>query len=264
MTTLVFGASGLLGSIMTMHYNVIGLTRNVCDITDPTAISTIFGQYKPEVVINCAGVVPKAIDSAGVMQTFRTNSLGPKLLKKACNEHGAKLIHISTDYVFSGTFGGYNEESIPNPPDIYGLSKYLGEVTDTPHLTIRTSFIGLPDAGGRGLLSWAKRHKCIIGYDKVFWNGLTVNELSRIIFEVLIPNKVTGLVHLYGERVSKYDILDKARRVFNWDTEVLQESRIENLDVKHSGDRTLSSLYPEYQTNKTLDQMLQEMLNQNG
>lgn len=263
MSVVVLGTTGLLGSTLATHFNVQAVSHAKCDITDPVSIAAMFGQYHPTTVINCAGIVPKAVETAGIMQTFAVNALGPKLLQKACEEANARLIHISTDCIFSGTFGNYDEESIPNPPDIYGLSKYLGEVAE-PHLTVRTSFIGLPDAGTRGLLAWAQKHDVLVGYDRVYWNGLTTLELGKIIFKKLIPEGTTGLVHLYGERVTKYELLLKAAEVFGWNKTIIRESDVDNIETKHAGDRTLASLYPQYQTDKSLIQQLYEMKIQNG
>lgn len=254
---LVIGSSGLLGATLSAHHNVISVPRSQCDITDIVSIRTLFGKYSPEVVINCAGIVPKALSDD--VQALRVNALGPKLLRAACNEVGARLIQISTDCVFSGTLGNYGEESVPNPTDIYGMSKYLGEIYDSPHLTIRTSFVGLPDAGGRGLLYWASKQSFLIGYDKVFWNGVTTVELGRRLFNVIIPQQVTGILHLHGETVSKYDVLVLANELFGWKKEIFKESSLANISIRHSGNRTLVSKYPQYQTTKTLKEMLEDL-----
>lgn len=256
---LVLGSTGLLGATLAAHYNVIPVSRAECDITDPVSVASLLSKYRPEIVINCAGVVPKVVDRVGIMQTLRVNALGPKLLRSACTEYGTRLIQISTDCVFTGSMGHYDEESIPNPADMYGLSKYLGEVYDLPHLTIRTSFIGLPDAGGRGLLHWASEQPWAVGWDQVKWNGLTTTEFGNILFNKIIPSNISGLLHVYGETVSKYDVLMQAKEVYGWDIDILQESKIVNLPAKHTGKRTLTSLFPEFQTLKSLKQMLQEM-----
>jgi len=103
-----------------------------------------------------------------------------------------------------------------------------------------------------------------VGYDRVLWNGLTTLELGNIIFKKLIPDGVTGLVHLYGERVSKHELLVKASEVFGWNKTIIRESDVDNIETKHVADKTLSSLYPQYQTHKSLIQQLYEMKIQNG
>lgn len=261
MTVVVLGSTGLLGNTLAAHYDVVALPRGICDLTDHVSISTMFGWYRPEIVINAAGVVPKAHVSD--LQTLRTNALGPQVLREACNEYGARLIHISTNCVFAGQSGGYLEDSIPYPLDMYGMSKCLGEVTESPHLTVRTSFIGLPDLGGRGLLAWASRQKVVIGYDKVKWNGLTTNELGSIIFNTLIPDKVSGILHLHSQVTTKYDVLVTAKDVLGWDTQVIKESEVEELENNHVEDFTLSSSYPHLQTQKSLREMLEEMKKEN-
>lgn len=263
MRTVVLGSTGLLGSILAAQHDVIALSRTQCDVTDPVSIVTMFGQYRPDVVINCAGIVPKAAAAAGDMQLLRVNAQSPKVLKEACDEYGAKLVHFSTNCVFVGQAGGYLEDSIPNPRDMYGLSKYLGEITEEPHLTIRTSFIGIPDAGARGLLSWAARQKAIIGYDKFMWNGLTVNEIGVILFNRLLPENKHGIVHLHGETVSKYDVLVAAKEILGWDVDIVRESELDGI-TPHVADYTLDSMYPELQTKKSLRKMLAEMRDKNG
>lgn len=258
-STLVLGSTGLLGSTLAVYHNVIAIPHSECDITDPVSVTTMFGKYKPEIVINCAGVVPKVVSQVGDMQTLRTNALGPKLLRAACKEYQTRLIQISTDCVFAGSMGNYTENSLPNPVDIYGMSKYLGEVYDPPHLTIRTSFIGLPDPGCRGLLHWASKQSQAVGWDQVWWNGLTTVEFGNILFNKILPSQISGVLHLYGETVSKYDILVQAKEIYGWNLEILQESKLINSPVRHTGNRTLASNYPEFQTSKSLAQMLQEM-----
>ena len=170
----------------------------------------------------------------------------------------------TTSRELPGQSGGYLEDSIPHPLDMYGMSKYLGEINDPPHLTIRTSFVGLPDAGGRGLLKWAAGQQTITGYDQVMWNGLTVNELGSIIFSRLIPQNIQGIVHLHGETLSKHDLLVQAKEVFGWDSNILKESEIESATKKHIENYTLDTFYPALQTKKSIREMLVEMKKQNG
>jgi len=255
MNVLVVG-NGLLGSHLIEYFGCDGVSKETCDLTIPYTVQETLLKYRPDVVINCAGIVPKHIQNAEY--TVRANALGPKYLADACNTVNAKLIHISTDCVFDGVEGGYVETDVPYPTDLYGVSKYLGEVTYYPHLTIRTSFVGLPDPNGRGLLSWAQQQKEVVGYDKVFWNGLTTVELGKQLFKIIYlkPN-LSGLLHLYGETVSKLDILVEAGLVWGWDQTVVAESTL--TDRPHVLDRTLASHFPDLQTKKPLFQMLTEL-----
>lgn len=252
MELLVFG-DGLLGSAFKNHGVV--LSHEDCDITSRFDIDAVLTKYKPKVVVNCAGIVPKA--ETDIITTLRVNSQAPKLIAAACDEIDARLVQISTDCVFSGNGGKYLEVATPDPDTTYGFSKYLGEITEFPHLTVRTSFIGFPDVKGRGLLAWAAQQKVITGYDKVLWNGLTVNELVKVLIETVIPMELSNVIHLYGETVSKYDILKEFKFLYGFDYQLIKESEVE--ENTHVSDKTLTSMLPEIQTTKTFKEMMQEM-----
>lgn len=257
MKTLVLGAGGLLGSHLVKAYDAVGVSRTECNILSPLDLTHVIERYHPDVVINCAGVVPRSPFYQDSFHTYQINSLAPHFISKACDSYGARLIHISTDCVFSGMSGHYTEDEVPNPPDTYGMSKYLGEITYLPHLTIRTSFVGLPDPTKRGLLHWAQGERRMYGYDRVWWNGLTTIELGRIIFEEILRHNVTGLLHLYGETLTKYDLLIQAKEVFDFPGEVLPESKYVHLPRKIN--KTLDSVRGFTQTTKSFKQQLEEM-----
>ncbi|HLG48269.1 MAG TPA: sugar nucleotide-binding protein [Reyranella sp.] len=129
---------------------------------------------------------------------------------------GARLIHISTDCVFSGRRGGYRESDTPDPVDLYGLSKLLGEVGTPPHLTLRTSFIGPQLSGREGLLAWFLAQRGTIkGYGKAIFSGLTTCALARVIERVIDgPLPLSGLYHVAASPISKYALLcDIERRL---------------------------------------------------
>jgi dTDP-4-dehydrorhamnose reductase len=256
-STIVLG-KGLLGShIEKLYPQVPVISHADCDITDPFDIDAVLRKYSPEVVVNCAGIVPKNPAMSDTMQVLSTNARGPKLLQNACDEYGIKVIQISTDCVFSGIKGGYTEVDIPNPPSLYGMSKYLGEVTEYPHLTIRTSFVGFPDISRRGLLHWLHTSNEVIGYDKQFWSGLTTLELAKILFEVVIPMNLSNILHLHGERISKYTLLETIKEVYGWTITITPESSLTG--EPHAEDRSLVSELPEIQSKKTFKQQVEEM-----
>lgn len=258
MKTLVLGAGGLLGSHLVKVYGATGLTKAECNILSPLDVTNAFEKYHPDVVINCAGIVPRSLMyKEDNLYVYQINALAPKIVAKACDAVGARLIHISSDCIFSGMTGHYTEDEIPSPPEAYGMSKYLGEVTYYPHLTIRTSFVGLPDPTRRGLLSWAAGERRMYGYDRVWWNGLTTVELGRLIFEEILRKNVMGLLHLYGETITKYQLLVEAKAVFGWTGDILPESKFVGLPRKLN--RTLDSIRNFPQTTKPFKQMLEEM-----
>jgi len=259
---LVLG-KGLLGShIAKLYPDVPVLSRAECDITSPFDIDAVLRHYKPEVVVNCAGIVRQSAKVPDTMKLFQTNAQAPHLLQAACDEMNCKLVQVSTDCVFQGVRGNYCEIDIPFPSDLYGMSKYLGEITEYPHLTLRSSFVGFPDPPGRGLLGWASMQTGqITGYDKLTWNGLTALELARMIIDVAIPRGLSNLIHISGfETLNKYDMLVQAKEVFGWPYDVVKESDTVEEAKCHAGNMTLTSEISDLLTvNKTFKQMLQEM-----
>lgn len=258
MGVLVVGSGGLLGSHLVRYLKLTGVSRAECNILSAPEIAAALNKHKPDVVINCAGIVPKSPAFEDTFHVLRVNSLGPRILANECDKVGCRLIHISTDCVYSGVGGGHKESDLPYPIDLYGMSKFLGEITHFPHLTIRTSFVGLPDPTGRGLLSWAQGERRVVGYDKVIWNGLTTLELGKILVEKLLsPWSKWGLLHLPGEALTKLDVLVAAATVWNWKLTVVPESN--TTSVPHRANKTLMTDYPQYKTEKTLYQMLREL-----
>jgi dTDP-4-dehydrorhamnose reductase len=179
------------------------------DLTDPRALAERLPSRGISAVINCAGLIkqrPTANDPMAVMQV---NALMPLRLAQWCEVRGARLIHISTDCVFSGRRGGYRESDTPDPVDLYGLSKLLGEVGTQPHLTLRTSFIGPQLSGREGLLAWFLAQRGTIkGYGKAIFSGLTTTAFARVIERVIDnPLPLSGLYHVAAPPISKYALL---------------------------------------------------------
>jgi dTDP-4-dehydrorhamnose reductase len=212
----------------------------------------------PDVVINCAGIIKQQGAAQTAISYIRVNSLAPYILADLCERQGARLIQLSTDCVFSGRVGHYSETDIPDPVDLYDRTKLSGEVTHSPHLTVRTSFIGFDRLHnqGRSLLDWFIRQSGDIkGYTRAIWSGLTSLEVSRNLVLLARRPEVTGLLHLCGEKISKYDLLVLAGEIFNkTDVKVFP-------DENHACDRSLiSSRLPELGiTVPGLRQMLVEL-----
>jgi dTDP-4-dehydrorhamnose reductase len=163
----------------------------------------------PDVVLNCIAITPDSIRDTDVQSAILTNSVFPHYISGITKQWGGRLIHISTDGVFSGQRGGYTEFSPPDPRDLYGRSKLLGEVVDENCLTIRTSFYG-PCAQGRGLVDWiiSKRGEEINGYQNYVFSGLSMTTLGRAIVAVLDKEGgLEGLYHLGGPKLSKFELL---------------------------------------------------------
>lgn len=217
---LVTGADGLLGAWICFKHSkdVIGLTRKDLDITDEVNVLKTLRSFQPDAVINCAGLT----DNRGIMinpeERIAVNAEAPQVMSKICDMLGIRMIQVSTDCVFKGDKnGGYTEMDIPDADDNYGWSKSQGEIDRAPHLTVRTSFVGWPDTKMRGLIAWLRvtSRTQVLGYANVRWNGLTAPLVADYLVE-LAYTRHTGIMHLFGSSMSKYDILTQVKEVYRW------------------------------------------------
>jgi len=229
MKILILGAAGMAGHVVywylsqTNKYdirNVVHATKLtedslLIDVTDREAVITVIETVKPDVIINCIGILIKG-SQIHPDNAIYINAYFPHFLKRLADVVGAKLIHISTDCVFSGRQGMYADNDFRDADDIYGRSKALGEIFSDKDLTIRTSIIG-PELKryGEGLFHWfMSQRERVNGYTKVFWSGVTTLELAKAI-EYSLDNDVTGLFQLSnGVRISKYDLLVLFNEIF--------------------------------------------------
>lgn len=221
----------MAGHVMTSYfmqkpeYEVFYTSRDIEDknsiyleVKDFKRLEEIIQNKKPDIIINCVGVLNEHA-SRNPLLAFQVNILLPHQLVKLADRHQGKLIHISTDCVFSGSKGDYVETDIPDGTSVYAQSKQLGEIISEKHLTIRTSIIG-PELkeDGIGLFLWfMKQSGDIEGYEKVFWNGVTTLELAKATEDMIIQN-ITGLYHLGSEtKISKGELLTFIQEVFEKD-----------------------------------------------
>jgi len=156
----------------------------------------------------------------------------------ACADLGARLVHISTDCVFSGTKGAYTEDDLPDPLDLYGRSKLLGEVSDTGCITLRTSIIGLELSTGSGLVEWfLRQNETANGWSRAMYSGVTTAELSRVIVDVLVRDlPIDGLWHVSAVPISKLDLLVKLRDLLGRNIELLPDDSV-TIDRTMNSDR---------------------------
>ena len=151
------------------------------------SLERAFTRARPDIVLNCIGVVKQKHEGKQALPAIRVNALFPHELAAFCDSAGAKMIQASTDCVFSGRSGGMDESVVPDPVDLYGRSKLLGEVTYAPHLTIRTSIIGRELRTATGLLEWflTNRGRTVRGYTNAVFSGLTTRALVRVLSQAL-------------------------------------------------------------------------------
>jgi len=246
MRIFVFGANGMLGNYvktyLANHYEVIGITRKDYDILNISQDSlTKFLKSvrikKDDVIINCAGIIPQT----GVNEKrnyYLVNTLFPIILSFVCQQLKVKMLHITTDCVFSGKDGNYDENSIPDETNDYGTSKSLGEIIEAT--VIRTSIIGEQLGQNYSLLEWIRSNKNgeINGYVDHHWNGVTCLQLAKIIHGIISQNLFwKGCKHIFSPSpVSKYELLKIINDVYDLNI------KINPVNTKIC-DKTLTSIY---------------------
>ena len=248
MKIIILGSNGLVGNTITKYffekgdYQTIAILRDysklklfqkkfhrnfivIENILDYAETEKIFKSIKPDILINCLGITNKEILSKDIyLEQFITiNSLFPHRLQRICSDLGARLIHLSTDCIFSGNKGFYSENDIPDPPDIYGRSKLLGELNYENTLTIRKSVIGHELESKKGLLEWfLDQTNFVQGYKNVIFSGITVLELARLIDTYIIPRSdLKGILNISGESISKFDLLKILAQVYDKSIEII-------------------------------------------
>lgn len=251
MKVLVLGVSGMLGNAVFRQLSldsvlqVFGSVRGVggagyfpnslreqivagVDVENHDSLVNVFAKVVPDVVINCVGLVKQLSDANDPLQAVPINSLLPHRLAALCKVASARLVHISTDCVFSGAKGGYLESDFPDAYDLYGRSKLLGEV-DYPHaITLRTSIIGHELAGARSLLCWfLAQQGPVKGFTKAVFSGLPTNELARVIRDVVLPKpELHGLYHVASKPIDKYSLLGLVADVYGKAIEIVPDDSL--------------------------------------
>jgi dTDP-4-dehydrorhamnose reductase len=183
------------------------------DVRAADRLLAVLANFHPEAVVNAVGIVKQRPDGLDVIPNLEINALLPHRLALICAATGARLFHISTDCVFSGNRGQYREDDVPDPVDIYGHSKLLGEVTHAGVITLRTSIIGRSIYRNASLIDWFLRQQGRIkGYRNAIFSGFTTKEVSRVIAMLLERHTAaSGLYHLSSSAISKYDLLVRLR-----------------------------------------------------
>jgi dTDP-4-dehydrorhamnose reductase len=179
------------------------------DVRDFAAVAEVLDRFRPEAVVNAAGIVKQRPEARAPVPSIEVNALFPQRLAVACRQAGARLVHLSTDCVFSGRRGGYTEADEPDPTDLYGRTKLLGEVDDGACLVLRSSIIGLELGNRLGLVEWfLAQPGPVRGFRHAVYTGLTTAEMARVIDRVLAKHaELTGLWHVASTPIAKYDLL---------------------------------------------------------
>lgn len=275
MRVLVLGASGMIGSttfrvLSERHdWDVYGSVRSETakqffpaqlaerllanvDVTNYDALVDVFARIRPEVVINCVGATKHKTDGNDPLMAIPLNALLPHRLARLCEAVNARLVHVSTDCVFSGKQGHYTEEDLPDTDDVYGRSKALGEVDYPNAITLRTSTIGHELQSSYGLLDWflTQQGSCK-GFKRAIFSGLSSMEFARVIRDIVIPQpSLHGLYHVAGPAIAKYDLLKLVAKVYGKAIEIIPENefvidRSLNADRFHAATGYQSPEWPE-------------------
>ena len=259
MKILVLGVTGMLGNAMfrvlseSSIHEVYGTSRRALDsqhfadysakkiitgveVQNPDSLERVFATVKPEVVINCIGLVKQIADIEDPLCAIPINSLLPHRLAALCQGTGARLVHMSSDCVFSGKKGGYQEIDLPDANDLYGRSKLLGEVNYSCALTLRTSIIGHELSGSRSLIGWfLSQQGSIKGYAKTIFSGLPTVELSYIVRDIVLPrSELRGIYHVAASPISKFHLLKMVAEIYRKTIEIIPDS-------EHRSDRSLNA-----------------------
>ena len=248
---LILGSTGLLGSTLLNYFSkqnnfkCFGAVRKKLDIIkfkniknvkfyeinyeNEKNISKLFNKIKPNLIINCTGVVKQLAHKNRLSEIIRVNSFLPHYLAEIANlKKKVRFIHFSTDCVFSGKRGKYQEIDFPDSQDIYGRSKLLGELTYSETLTLRTSIIGHELKTKYSLLNWfLDQKKSVNGYKNAIFSGLTSLEIAKILHKYIIPNaNLRGMYHLSGKAISKYDLLNIIKRIYKKDIKIILDRKV--------------------------------------
>lgn len=196
------------------------------DATDFPAVEKLLLEIKPRVLINCIGVIKQRPQTSDMVASLTANSLLPHKLSEFCDRWEGKLIHFSTDCVFSGKRGEYREEDFSDAEDIYGRTKYLGEVRGSSAITLRTSFIGRELMHRSSLLEWflGSNHGRVNGYTNALFSGATNIWLADVVAD-LIQNhlNLSGVYQVTGQTISKFELLSLIRDAFKLDIVILPD-----------------------------------------
>ncbi|MFC1848222.1 dTDP-4-dehydrorhamnose reductase family protein [Chloroflexota bacterium] len=245
MIVLILGGSGMLGhklwQVISERFDTYVTLRRGFDSYDRyrlfdrehtvdyvsaenlDSIARAIAKVEPNVVINCIGIVKQAEAAKDPLDSIEVNALFPHRVAKICRQDGIRFIHISTDCVFSGRKGNYKEEDFSDAEDLYGRTKYIGEVTSEGSLTIRTSIIGRELDTANGLIEWflAQEGQKVSGYRQAIFSGFTTSALAEIISWIISEHQdLYGVWHVASIPINKFDLLSLVKQVYGLNIEI--------------------------------------------
>ncbi len=249
---LIVGVTGMLGSAAyrlfasSEGFAVTGTARSAAataalprhdrarivggvDAADTDRLVRLFGEVRPDVVVNCVGVIKQLAAAKDPLVSIAVNALLPHRLAELCAAAGTRLVQVSTDCVFDGSRGSYRETDTPDANDLYGRTKLLGEV-DYPHaITLRTSIIGHEMGSAVSLVDWflSQPGPTVRGFRRAIYSGLPTVELARVIRDVVIPRTdMRGLWHVASDPINKFDLLRLVAVTYGKSIEILPDDAL--------------------------------------
>lgn len=249
---LVLGASGMLGNAVFRHFandpghQTFGTVRQhaalrhfaphlhphlLCgvDVLNPDWLARAFDMAKPDVVINCVGLIKQLETANDPLEALPINALLPHRIARMCSLVGARMIHVSTDCVFSGRRGDYRESDQPDATDLYGRSKLLGEVDYPDAVTLRTSIIGHEFGRATALVDWflAQTTPSVKGFKKAVFSGVPTVELARVMKDFVLPRpELKGLYHVAAKPIAKFDLLTLVAQQYGKTIEIVPDETL--------------------------------------
>lgn len=248
---LVFGATGMLGSTLFRAFSAdqsletfgtmrstAGATHFAPELRDAlipnvhlegeTGLLTAFSIAQPDIVVNCVGIIKQLPNANDHLESLAINSSLPHRLAKYSSMVGARLVHFSTDCVFSGKDGQYSENDFPDAYDLYGRTKFLGEVDYENAITLRTSIIGHELTSAKSLVDWfLSQTGEIKGFRKAVFSGLPTIEVAGVIRKFVIPNpNLSGLYHLSVDPINKYDLLSLVAETYGKNISIVSDDHL--------------------------------------
>lgn len=248
---LILGASGMLGNAVyrtfatSSGYDVVGTIRSASqtialpnvsngellagvDVEQVDSLAAAFEKVRPDVVINCIGLVKQLSTANDPLVTLPINAMLPHRLARLAALVDARLIHVSTDCVFTGNKGDYLESDVPDAQDLYGRSKLLGEVDYPNAITLRTSIIGTELGSAHGLIGWFLAQNGIVkGFTKAVFSGLPTAVLAQVMRDYVLPNAdLHGVWHVSAEPIDKFSLLKLVAAEYSKDIEIVPDDQL--------------------------------------
>ncbi|RAZ91727.1 NAD(P)-dependent oxidoreductase [Mesorhizobium hawassense] len=248
---LVLGAGGMLGNAVFRffsadhRYETVGTLRSSAkkhhflprehgslisnlDVRNDGDLTAVFAETRPDIVVNCVGVIKQLDASRNHLTSLSINASLPHRLAQLSRLAGARLIHVSTDCVFSGSKGNYLESDFADANDLYGRSKFLGEVDYPNAVTLRTSIIGHELESSKSLIDWFLSQKGPVkGYKNAVFSGLPSVEIARVIKEFVMSNaELRGPFHVSAAPISKFDLLSLVARIYGKEIDIIADTTV--------------------------------------